>query len=156
VRDDEDGTVNTTFELVAGTVAVVVAGFVAVALFPAPGLAGRLVVTAITVGLFAAMATDWRAAAGVAVLAALVFVGFLTHRYGVLTGDPMPWSVTPLLGFAMLLGRGYRRLAHAVPMPLPQGNDGFSPSPRTAEVTSVLVWSDRYPATPIRRMPEND
>jgi hypothetical protein len=155
VRDDADGSVNATFELVAGTAAVVVAGFAAVALFPAPGAAGRLVVLAVAVGLVAAVCTDWRAAAGVAAVAALVFVGFLTHRYGVLTGDPTPWSFTPLLGFATVLGRGYRRLTHAVPKPQPQGSEKLSASPRTADVTSLLVWSDRQPASSGRRMPEN-
>ena len=144
-RDDEDGTVNATFELVAGTAAVVVAGFAAVALLPAPGPFGRLAVLAVAVGLVAAVATDWRAAAGVAAVAALVFVGFLTHRYGVLTGDPAPWSCTPLLGFATVLGRGYRRLTHAVPKPQPQ---------RGAAVTSLLVWGDRHPTSSGTRMAE--
>lgn len=155
MRDDEDGSVNATFELVAGTAAVVVAGFAAVALLPAPGPAGRIVVMAIVVGLVAAVCTDWCAAAGVAAVAALVFVGFLTHRYGVLTGDPTPWSFTPLLGFAMVLGRGYRRLSHAVPKLRPQGSDESSEPPRTADVTSLLVWSDRQPASSGRRMPDN-
>jgi hypothetical protein len=129
VRDDQDGTGNATFELVAGTAAaVVVAGFAAAALFPAPGPAGRVVVMAVAVGLCAAVATDWRAAAGVAVLAALVFVGFLTHRYGVLTGDPSPWSRTPLLGLATVLGRGYRGLTHATPQPRPRAGEEFVPS----------------------------
>jgi hypothetical protein len=111
VRDDEDGRVNATFELVAGTVAVIVAGFVAAGLFPAAEPAGRVVVLVLAVGLFAAVCTDWRSAAGVAIAAALVFVGFLTHRDAVLTGDQTPWLCTPLFGLAALLGSGYRWLA---------------------------------------------
>jgi hypothetical protein len=151
VRDDEDGQVNATFELVAGTAAVIVSGFVAAALFPGAEPAGRVVVMAVAVGLFAALTTDWRAGAGVAVIAALVFVGFLTHKYAVLTGDPTPWSFTPLIGLAALLGRGYHRLTQARPDPYPRDPDECEPFAREADGPHLLVWPDRHPVLPTRR-----
>jgi hypothetical protein len=113
VRDNQDDNVNAIFELAAGTAVVVVAGFVAAVMVPATEPAGRVAVMAVAVGVIAAACTDWRAGAGSAVTATLVFVGFLTHRYGVLTGDPAPWSFTPTIVLATLLGRGLRRLIRA-------------------------------------------
>lgn len=111
MRHNDDDAINATFETVAGTAALIVTAFAAAVMFPAAEPAARVLVVAVTVGVLSARFTDWRACAGVAVIAALVFVGFLAHQYGVLTGEPTPWSFTPLIGFAALLGRGYRRLA---------------------------------------------
>jgi hypothetical protein len=96
------------FELAAGCVAVVVAAFVAAAAFGPAEPVDRAVVMAIAVALLATVLRDWRACAGVTVLAALVFVGFLAHQAGQLTGDPTPWRYTLILGSAALLGRGPR------------------------------------------------
>jgi hypothetical protein len=151
VRDDEDGTENAAFELVAGTAAVIVAGFVAAVLFPGAEPAGRVVVMALAVGLFAALTTDWRASVGVAVIAALLFVGFLTHKYAVLTGDPAPWSFAPLIGLATLLGRGCHRLTQPAPDPYPRNSVECEPFAAEADRPHVLVWPDRHPVLPTRR-----
>jgi hypothetical protein len=62
-------------EIGAGAAALIVMGFAAVVLFPAGDLAGRVLVMAVTCGLLAAVFADWRAAAVVAGLAVLAFVG---------------------------------------------------------------------------------
>jgi hypothetical protein len=95
-------------DTLAGTAAVIVAGFAAAMMFPIGQPLGRVLVVAVAAGLISVPATDWRAGAAVTVLAILVFVGFLTHRYGTLTGDPAPWSCTPVIGFAALAGRAAR------------------------------------------------
>jgi hypothetical protein len=96
------------FELAAGCVAVVAVAFAAAALFGPAEQTDRAVVMAIGAGVLAAMLRDWRALAGVTVIAALVFVGFLAHQAGQLTGDPAAWRNTLIIGFAALLGRGPR------------------------------------------------
>ena len=116
MRDDEERAISAAFEFAAGTAAIVVAGFAAATLFPPGEPAGRALIMAIVVGVLCALFTAWRACAGIAVVAVLVFVGFLTHRYGTLTGAPAPWSYTPVFGFAVLVGRGYRRLAQVDPL----------------------------------------
>jgi hypothetical protein len=151
VRDREDSKENAAFELVAGTAAVIVAGFVAAELFPGAEPAGRVVVMALAVGLFAALTTDRRASAGVAVIAALVFVGFLTHKYAVLTGDPAPWPFTPLIGLAALLGRGYHRLTQAGPDQYPRDSDKCDPFAGAVDRPQPLVWPDRHAVLPTRR-----
>ncbi len=93
------------FELAAGCGAVVVGAFVAAVAFGPAEHVDRAAVMAITVAGLAVVLRDWRTSAGVTVLGALVFVGFLTHQAGVLTGDPAPWRYTLILGFAALLGR---------------------------------------------------
>jgi hypothetical protein len=106
------------FELAAGCGAVVVAAFIAAATFGPAEPVDRAVVMAIAVAGLAAVLRDWRASAGVTVLAALVFVGFLVHQAGQLTGDPAPWRYTLILGFAALLGRaGLEIRAAAFRMP---------------------------------------
>ncbi|MEU4160490.1 hypothetical protein [Actinoplanes sp. NPDC026670] len=67
----------------------------------------RLLVMAVVVGALAATITDWRAVVAVTVFAALVYVGFLTHMYGDLTGSA-GWPNTIALAFAAFLGRGQR------------------------------------------------
>lgn len=115
MRDDE-GATGAAFEFAAGTAAIIVGGFAAATLFHPAEPAGRALVMAVVVGVLCVLFTDWRACAGIAVIAVLVFVGFLTHQYGTLTGAPTPWSYSPVFGFAMLVGRGYRRLTRAEPL----------------------------------------
>jgi hypothetical protein len=69
----------------------------------------RAQVFGIVVGVSAAVIRDWRHSAGVAVFGVLVFVGFLAHRYGDLTGDASAWRYTVLIAFAACLGRTVRR-----------------------------------------------
>src|SRR3954452_2097807 len=113
---DEETASTAAFELAAGCVVVVAtACFVAAAFGPADRVA-RLVIMAVGVGLLAVNVREARACAGVAVVAALVFVGFLAHRDGQLTGSPAPWVSTSVIGLAALAGRGPRwihRLAGA-------------------------------------------
>jgi hypothetical protein len=88
--DEETGS-TAAFELAAGCVVVVAtACFIAAAFGPADRVA-RLVIMAVVVGLLALNVREARACAGIAVVAALVFVGFLAHRDGQLpAGRPRP------------------------------------------------------------------
>jgi hypothetical protein len=63
---------------------------------------------AVVVAALAAVLVDGRAALGVAVVAALIFVGFLAHRDGVLTGGASVWPYTIIIGLGALLGRSHR------------------------------------------------
>ena len=65
----------------AGAVALVVAAVIAAAI-PSADAGWRFAIMAIAVGLFAAISLDQRALAGVAVLAALIYDGFLEDRLG--------------------------------------------------------------------------
>jgi hypothetical protein len=76
-------------DVAAGAVLVVVAGLVAAAV-PAAGGPARLVVLAVAVGLFAALAVDPVALAVVVLLACLVDNGFLVDRQGQLDWHGWP------------------------------------------------------------------
>jgi hypothetical protein len=111
--DDEWG-LGTAFDLVTGWAGVVVAAFTAAILFRPAEQADRAVVMAIGAAVLAAMMRDWRATAGITVLAALVFVGFLAHQAGELTGDPAPWRYTLIIGVAAIFGRAGRAIHAAM------------------------------------------
>jgi hypothetical protein len=155
VRDNEDGTLNATFELVAGTAAIVVMAFAAAAMFSLGQPAGRVVIMAVAVGVLSALFTDWRAVAGIAVVASLVFVGFLTHQDAVLTGDPAPWFFTPLIGLAALLGSGYHRMTQIRATADPHGSVEDDADIAKAGVTTVFVRSDRHPGLRRARQPHS-
>jgi hypothetical protein len=105
---------STAFDLALGSAGVVVAAFGAAVLFR-PGEPGdRAMVVAIGVAVVAAIMRDWRATAGITVLAALTFVGFLAHRAGQLTGDPAPWRYTPIIIVAALAGRAVQVIRAAL------------------------------------------
>lgn len=93
------------FELVAVLVAIVVAALATAALFPRTDPGARLVLMAIVGGVLAGWVDDWRVAVAVVVAASLIYVGFLTHRYGELVGDPAPWKQTTWLIGAGVAGR---------------------------------------------------
>jgi hypothetical protein len=103
-----DGASPAAFGLAGGCAAVVVAALAAAAFVPYGHAGARALVMAVTVGVLAATLSDWRACAGVALAAALIFVGFLVHRDGVLTGGTSAWPYTIMIGLAALLGRGER------------------------------------------------
>jgi len=112
---DADNGLLGAFELAGGCAAAVVAALVAAALV-APGHFGpRVLIMAIAVGAVAAVLTDWRSSAGAAVLAALIFVGFLVHHDGDLTGSATAWPYTLIIGLAALLGRSTRLIRMARP-----------------------------------------
>ena len=111
---DQERDSGAAFELGAGCVAVVAAAFVAAAMFGPAEQVDRAVLMAICAAGLAVALRDWRAVAGVTVIAALVFVGFLAHQAGQLTGDPAPWRYTLIIGFAALLGRGQRWIRAAL------------------------------------------
>lgn len=136
VDDERESTA--AFELAAGGVAVVAAAFAAAAAFGPREPIGRVLIMGVAAGLLAVLVREWRAVAGVAAIAALVYVGFLAHRAGQLSGDPTPWPYTLVIGLAALLGRGWRRV-------LITQRDG----PRTTAVdTRVSARRDnRPPAT---------
>jgi hypothetical protein len=143
---DDERDSGAAFELAAGCAAVVVAAFAAVAAFGPAEPAARAVVLAVAVGVLAAVLRDGRALAGVTVIAALVFVGFLAHRAGQLTGDPAAWRYTLILGGAALLGRSRqwlraaRLVAARTPMPAARPaarrSDRSPAHPQTASMRS--------------------
>jgi hypothetical protein len=111
--DDEWGT-GAAFDLAVGWAGVVVAAFTAAILFGPAEQVDRAVVMAIGAAVLAAVLRDWRSTAGITVLAALVFVGFLAHQAGQLTGDPAPWRYTLIIGVAAMVGRAGRAIRAAL------------------------------------------
>jgi hypothetical protein len=101
------------FGLAGGCAAVVIVALVAAGLFAPGDLAGRAAAMAVAVGVLAAVLVDWRASAGVAVVAALIFVGFLAHRDGELTGSATAWPYAAAIGVTLILGRGGRWIRSA-------------------------------------------
>ncbi|GAA2512763.1 hypothetical protein [Winogradskya humida] len=122
MQTDDDVQESAPFELAATMVAVVAAGFAAAWLFSGAESFARALVMAGATAVLATWVADRRVCVTVVVVSALVYVGFLTHRYAVLTGDPEPWSYTPLIAFAALLGRGRRWMKAAAP-----AGEGASP-----------------------------
>jgi hypothetical protein len=110
IKDAGDAWPTGAFGLAGGCTAVVVAALVTAAVV-APGHEFvRAVLMAVAVGAVAAVLVDRRASAGAAVVAALIFVGFLAHRDGVLTGDASAWPYAIMIGLGVLPGRIERRL----------------------------------------------
>ncbi|WP_146179830.1 hypothetical protein [Micromonospora sp. RP3T] len=103
VRDQETG-----IRVAGGVLLVVGSALVAAAVFAPGELPGRVLLIAIAVGAYAAVVADLRAVAAVTALGAATFVGFLAHRFGELTGSGDGWSHAVLIGFAAVLGTGYR------------------------------------------------
>ncbi|MEV6348324.1 hypothetical protein [Actinoplanes sp. NPDC051851] len=106
-EDDRDAA---AFGLAGGSTAVVLAALAAAAVFAPTEREARLLVMATVSGVLARYLTDWQTSLAVTILAALIFIGFLTHRSGILTGDLTPWPHTAVIALATLLGRGYRRI----------------------------------------------
>lgn len=94
-------------ETVAGITLVTVCGFAAMVLVVDP--AGRALIVAAGCGVCAARCTDWLSRTGIGMLAVLIYVMLVAHQPGL----PAAWPYTPVIGFASLLGAGYRGLAHA-------------------------------------------
>ncbi|MET7831416.1 hypothetical protein [Micromonospora sediminicola] len=105
VRDQETG-----IRVAGGAALVVGAALVAAAVFTPGELPGRVLLIAGAVGAYAAVVADLRAVAAVTALGAATFVGFLANRYGELTGSGAAWSHAVLIGFAAVLGAGYRHI----------------------------------------------
>jgi hypothetical protein len=99
-RWDADG----AFGLFGGCAAIVGAAFAAAVMFSPGETVARLVVMSLAMAGVTALTRDWRASAGAAVLAVLVFVGFLVDRAGVLTGDPGAWVFAAVIPVAALAG----------------------------------------------------
>jgi hypothetical protein len=110
-------------ELVGGAAVAVVAGFLAVVLFPSGELAGRVLVMAVACGTVAAWVSQWRVRLAVVVLTGLIFAGVLGDGGARSLGAPGPWSCVPVIGFAGLLGYGYRRLRRAATREPPEDQD---------------------------------
>ena len=107
-RSEQDPASSAAFGLAGGCAVVIAAALAAAAMFAPAELGARLLVVAAAAGVLARFLIDWRACAGVTVFAALVFVGFLAHQAGDLTGDLTPWPYTIAIGLAAVLGRGQR------------------------------------------------
>ncbi|WP_433116330.1 hypothetical protein [Micromonospora sp. CA-246542] len=107
------------------------ATLVAAGLFTPGELPGRALLIAVVVGAYAGMVADLRAVVAVTALGAATFVGFLAHRYGELTGPGDSWSYTVLIGFAAVLGTGYR-YARSV--------TGFRAAGATPPTTAARTW----------------
>jgi hypothetical protein len=105
---DEEWGLSAAFDPMVGWAGVIVAAFTAAILFRPAEQVDRALVMAIGAAVLAAVLRDWRVTAGITVLAALVFVGFLAHRAGELTGDPAPWRYTLFIGAAAIAGRSGR------------------------------------------------
>jgi hypothetical protein len=100
----------------AGAVGLVAVAIIA-ALIPSADAGWRFAVVAVTVGLFAAISLDQRALAGVAVLAALIYNGFLEDRLGQLTwhGSDDLWRLLLLVivsAWGLALGESVRFVAN--------------------------------------------
>src|SRR6185295_3914963 len=101
--------------LAMGCVAVVAAAEAAAAFLGPHELGARALVIALVVGVSTATAPRLRDGAGVALFGALVYVGFLVHRDGVLTGDASAWRYTAILIRVVNAHRGQ--------LPRPRCND---------------------------------
>jgi hypothetical protein len=134
VPEDDEAFPQAAAGLAAGCVAVVAVGFIAAGAFPAHDLMARAVALALVAGVAAALIDAWWSAAGVAVFAALVFVGFLAHRYGVLTGGPSAWPDTAVIASAALAGHAARR-ARAV-LPAVMASARQRPGPRMTDAVT--------------------
>ncbi|RKN41101.1 hypothetical protein [Micromonospora endolithica] len=95
----------------AGAVATIGAAVLSTVIFPPADQAGRLLLVAIVVGVFAARVADLRAVGAVTALAMATFVGFLVNRFGDLTGSAEGWALASVIGFAAVLGLGFHRMA---------------------------------------------
>lgn len=101
------------FGLAGGCVVVVVVALAVAGLIAPRDLGVRAAAMAVVVGVLAAVLRDRRAVLGVMAVAALIFVGFLDHRYGVLTGAAA-WKYTLPIAVAAALGRAIRLVDHGV------------------------------------------
>ena len=108
----EPGTGEAGFGLAGGCVVVAGTALATAGLVPPGDLNGRVAAMAAVVAVMAVVLRDVRACLGVTAVAALIFVGFLDHRYGVLTGTSA-WSYTIPIVLAAVLGRALRSAAHA-------------------------------------------
>lgn len=93
----------------AGCAAVVVAAFTAAAFLGPQDEAARALVVGAAAAVCVAATRNRRHGAGVAAFGMLVFVGFLAHRDGDLTGDPSAWRYAALIALLAVLGRLARR-----------------------------------------------
>jgi hypothetical protein len=105
-------------ELVAGVAGVVVAGLLTVVVFPSGERAGRVLIMAVACGVTGALVRGWRVGVAVAAFAGFVFIGVIGNEPA-MVGGPRPWSYLPILGLAVMLGRGYRSLRQAAGPDLP-------------------------------------
>ena len=116
-----------TREIVAG-VSILAVTAIAVAVFVPPAdLAGRVLVTAVVTGVLAAVFSDWRARTVVAAMSVFLVVVVLGRGAEVHMAAGSPWPYTPLIGLAVLLGVGHRRITRA--RSRPNGWDGGPDEP---------------------------
>ncbi|MFJ1540903.1 hypothetical protein ACIODS_20380 [Micromonospora chalcea] len=80
----------------------------AAAVFPPSEVPERMLVMAVAVGVFASVVADLRAVAAVTGLGMATYVGFLANQFGDLTATADAWSYAVVIGFAGVLGTGYR------------------------------------------------
>jgi hypothetical protein len=87
----------------AGACVVIATGYMATVLATEPHR--RALLLAVVCAVVSALCSDWTARVAAAGSGSLAFIVWLGHAQ-----MPAPWEVTPLFGFAVLLGAGYRRI----------------------------------------------
>lgn len=127
--------------------AIATAAAVSAVALPVTEVTGRALAVAVAVGVLAARFRRWPAAVSTAITAALIFPTCLApdSDTAAVAGDPTPWAFTPLFALALLLGRGYRTLAHANAYP---GSDTADSTDRAGNRPSLFVWPDRPTTVP--------
>jgi hypothetical protein len=98
----------TGVSVAAGWAVMVAAALLAAAVFPPSEQPGRMLVMAVAAGVFASVVADLRAVAAVTGLGMATYVGFLANQFGDLTATADAWSYAVVIGFAGVLGSGYR------------------------------------------------
>ncbi|MEV4809821.1 hypothetical protein [Micromonospora avicenniae] len=142
MKDDHDGARGTRdagtptgIGVATGAVLVVGATLLAAALFSPAELSGRVAVVAIAVGGYAALVPGLRALAAVTLLAVACFIGFLVNRFGELTDvSGEVWAYAAVIGFAAVLGVGYRYLCALARRPSPRSGSPRRPEPGSSGV----------------------
>ncbi|MBO4161254.1 hypothetical protein [Micromonospora antibiotica] len=106
----------TGVSVAAGWAVMVAAALLAAAVFPPSEPPGRMLVMTVAAGVFASVVADLRAVAAVTGLGMATYVGFLANQFGDLTATADAWSYAVVIGFAGVLGSGYR-LLRSIPGP---------------------------------------
>jgi hypothetical protein len=120
-------------EIAAGAMTIGAIAAVGAVVVPATEPVGRVLILAVAVAVLAARFTRWSAAVTTAVLAAVAFACWPAPQAGVTADSATAWAFTPVFGFALMVGHGYRILtvsAHPEPAAGDVGRTAKQPSRR--------------------------